>query len=145
MEYPPLLDLPDVDAYRQHFHDTYCQGPITTFDRIAVRFRRSRFEHAFFERSVRRCGAKDTFSRERARRIDWIAAALGDPDAELYVGWDSLHRVFVNSRRVAIVCGSYVVVIALVGSTTAEFVTAFVADSPSSLARIRQGPKWPRK
>jgi hypothetical protein len=44
------------------------------------------FDHAFFEWSERRGGPKDTFSADRARRIDWIAAALQDAEAELFVG-----------------------------------------------------------
>lgn len=145
MEYPPLIQYSEIAEYRRHYLRVYCSQPIATFDGIIVRFRRSAFEHAFFERSVRRSGAKDTFSLERARRVDWIATALGDPDAELYVGWDSLHKKFAQHRRVAIVCGNYVVVIAVVSANRADFVTAFVADSPSSLERIRRGPSWPRK
>jgi hypothetical protein len=145
MPYPPLVGLADAEAYRQYFYRCYCRAPITTFDGIQVRFRKAKFEHAFFDRSIRRSGAKDTFSSERAQRIDWIRSALQDPTAELYVGWDRLHKAHTIDRRVAVVCGDYVVVIALVGSDAADFVTAFVADSPSSLAQIRKGPRWPRK
>jgi hypothetical protein len=70
---------------RAHFERIYCQGPITTFDVIMVRFRKKHFEHCFFESSGRN-GIKDTFSPPRAERIDWIKAALEDPMSELYYG-----------------------------------------------------------
>ena len=145
MPYPPPVEYEGVEEYREHFVRVYCRGPIATFDGIAVRFRKAMFHHAFLERSVRRGGPKDTFSVDRARRIDWIAAALQDPGADLFVGWDSLHKRYTPDRRVALVKGDYVVVISLVGAGRADFVTAFIADTPATLNRIRQGPRWARK
>jgi hypothetical protein len=79
----------------------------------------------------------------RAERIDWIKAALEDPDAELYVGWDSKKKQHNQNSRVALVVGDYVVVIRLgAGSMTAQFVTAYVADSTSTLAKIKGSPRW---
>jgi hypothetical protein len=145
MFYPPLVEYPAQDDYRAHFEQAYCRGTVTTFDGIAVRFRKKHFDHAFFERSVRRSGAKDTFSIERARRIAWIGTALADPDAELFIGWDSLHKRDAPGRRVALVCENFVVVIAIIDEDHANFVTAFVADTEASLDRIRRGARWPRK
>lgn len=71
MAYPPLVCYRTVDEYRAHFERVYCQGTITTFDGIAVRFRKSRFDHCFYE-STRRNQVKDAFSAQRAERIDWI-------------------------------------------------------------------------
>ena len=145
MDYPPFVEYPDERGYRDHFERCCCHHPLPTFDGILVRFRKDKFRHAFFERSVRRSGAKDAFSFERARRVDWIAATLADPNAELFVGWDGLHKRYAPDRRVAVVCANYVVVIALITDTRADFVTAFVADSQNSLDRIRSGPRWVRK
>jgi len=36
----------------------------------------------------------------------------------------------------------YVVVIVLLGNQKAEFITAYVADTPTTLAKIRSSPKW---
>jgi len=49
MSYPPLLSYQTIGEYRAHFERVYCQGPIVTFDGIAVRFRKEDFDHAFFE------------------------------------------------------------------------------------------------
>lgn len=141
MAYPPLVCYGTVDEYRAHYERVYCRGAVTTFDGIAVRFRKSRFDHCFYE-STRRNQVKDSFSTQRAERIDWIKAGLQDPNAELHVGWDGKKKRYDRSRRVALVAGDYVVAIRLSGSQTAQFVTAYVADSPSTLAKIKGSPKW---
>ena len=141
MVYPPLVCYGTVHEYRAHYEHVYCQGPITTFDGIAVRFRKNRFDHCFYE-STRRNQVKDAFSAQRAERIDWIKAALQDPNADLYVGWDGKKKRYSQSHRVVLVAGDYVVVIRLSGNQTAQFVTAYVADSPSTLAKIKGSPKW---
>lgn len=147
MAYPPLLDLEDEAAYRAHFEAVYCRGPIEAFDGVQVRFRKRDFDHCCFE-SSRRDGSKDQFSRPRARRLDWIRAALQDPTSECYQGWDKKRKRYDGRRRVAVVMGNYVVVIALKGRGRADFVTAYVADTPAAPGRlstvdmIRRGPKW---
>ena len=82
------------------------------------------------------------FWAEQAERIDWIKAALQDPDAELYVGWDGIRKRYDRNHRVILVVGNYVVVIRLSCTKSAQFVTAFVADSPSTLQKIKRNPKW---
>ncbi len=139
--YPPLLALAEEAAYRAHFHATYCAGPIATFDGIEVRFRRHQFAHCCFE-STRRNGEKDRFSPLRAERLDWIKVALQDGTASRYQGWNKDKRRYENDRRVTVVCGNFVVVIALTGTNTADFVTCYVADSPDTLAKIKRSPKW---
>lgn len=145
MAYPPLVTYATADEYRAHFESLYCNGPITTFDGIEVRFRKSDFVHCFFE-SSRRNGVKDTFSVLRSERIDWIKATLEDPKAELYQGWDNVRRVIAPERRVAIVMGNYVAIISTyatkTGTIRASFVTAYVADTGSTLTKIRSGPRW---
>jgi hypothetical protein len=88
MPYPPLLKLPTVEAYRQYFEKSCCQEPIITFDGIAVRFRKTDFDHCGFESSMRN-NVKDTFSPARAERLGWIGEALRDPKSDRFVGWDS--------------------------------------------------------
>ncbi len=139
MPYPPLVSYQTIDEYRVHFERVYCQGPIVTFDGIPVRFRKDDFDHAFFES---RRAKDDTFSPQRSQRIDWIQATLQDPDSERYVGWDKKKKRYDRQRRVAVVKGNYVVVIAINKAGKGRFITAYVADSSRTLGMIRQGPKW---
>ena len=145
MVYPPLLQLAGEAAYRARYEAVYCVGPVMTFDGIAVRFRKRTFDHCFFE-SSRRDGVKDRFSLKRAERIDWIKAALEDPHSERYAGWDNKRKRYDARRRVTLVMGNYVVVIALKGGRRADFITAYVADTParpgqlSTVDKIRRGP-----
>lgn len=143
MPYPPLCLLLNEGEYRMRYEAIYCRSPLTTFDRIQVRFRKSCFDHCFYE-SSQRDSRKDLFSPPRAQRIDWIKAALEDAQSELYVGWDKYRRRYDESRRVSIVCESYVVVIRLTGPLSADFVTAYLADSSRTLEQIRKSPRWSR-
>lgn len=148
--YPPLLHLATEEEYRSQFEQMYCLAPIQTFDGIDVRFCKKDFDHCCFE-SSRRNTIKDQFSRRRAARLHWIKATLEDANAELYVGWDKRRKRYDRKRRVAIVAGSYVVVIALKGHRQADFLTAFVADTAASPGRastvdkIRMAPVWAQK
>jgi len=144
LAYPPLVKYGNPEDYRAHFERVYCQNTIPTFDGIQVRFRQNRFEHCFYE-STRRNKIKDQFSSLRAERIDWIKAALQDPNADLYVGWDSRRRRHDRTHRVAVVVNDYVVIIRLTGQQKSDFVTAYVADSQSTIARITKSPKWGSK
>jgi len=141
LAYPPLVHYGTAAEYLTHFENVYCRGAISTFDGISVRFRKSRFAHCFYE-SSKRNGIKDQFSRLRAERIEWIKAALEDPTADLHVGWDSKKKKYTRDSRVAVVVGDYIVVIRLSGGRTAQLVTAYVADSPSTLAKIKGSPRW---
>lgn len=149
MSYAPFVDYATPEEYRAHFERMYCSGPITTFDGIEVRFRKSRFKHDFYESSSRRHRNKDIFSTERARRIDWIKKVLQDPNAELYQGWDKKRKRHNSQSRVALVVDEYIVVIRLSEPKKAIFVTAYVpGDQPtgdqtkSTLEKIKSGPKW---
>ena len=138
---PALLKLADEAAYRAHFHASYCVGTVATFDGIRVRFRRFQFEHCCFE-SSRRDGTKDQFSLVRAERLEWIRFALEDGTATRFQGWNKDKKRYENGRRVTVVCGNFVVVIALTGPATADFITCYVADTPRTLAKIKSSPKW---
>lgn len=141
MSYPPLVNYHTELEYRSHFEQSYCQGAIVTFDGISVRFRKDDFDHAFFE-SVQ--AKDDTFSTLRAERIDWIQAALLDPHSDRYVGWDNKRKRYDGKRRVTVVMGNFVVIIALLNQQgdKARFITAYVADSGRTISKIRQSPKW---
>lgn len=106
-----------------------------------VRFRKEDFLHCFFE-SSNRDDQKDTFSTRRAERIDWIKAALQDPKAELFAGWDRKRKIHDRDRRVCVVSGDYVVIIALTDKDKAYIITAFVIDDPRVLESIKRSPKW---
>ncbi len=135
---PPLVIDATEDEYREHFRTVYCCGPIITFDGIAVRFRKDMFDHCFFESTGRK---DDTFSKVRAERIDWIAATLRDPAAELFVGWDNVKKRPTPKRRVAVVSGNYVTIIQLAGPKSAVFITAFVAGA-ATIEKVRMNPRW---
>jgi len=142
--YPALLCLPDEAAYEAHFKSKYCWGPITTFDGIRVWFDAYKFRHDFYE-SSNRDRKKDQFSPKRAERMDWIEATLKDPSAVLKQGWLRDEKRYDSGRRVALVMGNYVVVIAISAKNPkkAKFVTAYVADTPKTLSEIQGAPSWP--
>lgn len=142
----PLLKLPDQAAYRAHYERTLCRGGIFTHDGIPVFFRKEEFDHAFFESSTRR-GENDVFSLVRAERMDWIAAALADPGARRLQGWLKRERRHDPTRRVTVVMGDFVVIIALSkrrdGHLKAKFITCYRADN--SIQKILGAPLWTRE
>lgn len=145
MPYPPLLFLNSEEEYLQRFLDVYCSGrQILTSDGIQVKFRERHFDHAFYKAADRRPGDKSVFSSERAERIDWIEAALVDPNAEHYMGYDNRKKCTKPNRRVSVSNGNYVVIIEMERKGGAVFVTAFCAGH-GTLAQIRGNPKWPEK
>lgn len=140
---PPLLKLPDQAAYRAHYERTLCRGGVVTHDGIPVFFRKEEFDHAFFESSTRR-GENDVFSLVRAERMNWIAAALADPGARRHQGWLKRERRHDPTRRVTVVMGDFVVIIALSkrrdGQLKAKFITCYRADN--SIQKILGAPLW---
>jgi hypothetical protein len=142
MALPTFVEYDTEDEYRRHFEEVYCREKIAAFDGIKVKFRKSKFEHCFFESSNKN-QEKDTFSIERAKRIDWIKTALETPHGELRVGWSKKYKCYDRKRRVTIIMGNYVVVIELLkkNGKKADFITAYVADN-STLEKIRKGPEW---
>lgn len=103
---------------------------------MRVYFPRSSFEHLFYESSRRRKAHKDTFSRRRSEKIDWIAAALNDRDAEVYHGWDNKKKRVYPKRLVLVTQGNYVVIIRKLSNEEASIVTAFPATQ-SAIRKIR--------
>jgi len=139
----PLLHLPDETAYRAHYERTLCRGGIITHDHIPVFFAKDTFDHAFFESSDRR-GAKDIFSHERAMRMDWIPAALADPNADCFQGWLRKEKRYDPTRRVVVVVDDFVIVIGIRmnrrNELKARFITCYLADN--SIGKIRRSPRW---
>lgn len=138
---PPLLELENREIYRAVYKATYCVKPTMTHDGVAVRFRQSQFEHITRE-SSRRDGVKDTHSPQRAQRLLWIKVALEDPELEFKAGWDKQKKRYDHKRRVTLMIDDFVVVIRLKSATEADFVTCYVADSPHTLKKLKEGPKW---
>ncbi len=141
MSLPPLLNLSNEAAFREHFRRRYLMpGTLTTFDGILVRFFDRSFDHAFFTESVRGSAVKDRFDLSRAERMDWIASVLRDRTAELY------RRVMPNGkvRRVALMPAErYAVIIAMERNLKrATFVTAYVVNSDSAMNKMRSNPRW---
>jgi len=136
-----LLKLGSIDLYQGYFNVTYCLKPLRTHDGIAVRFRRSDFQHCAYE-SSKRDSYKDTFSPQRAERLGWIKVALQDPALTLYAGWDKDKRRYDHQKRVTLMIGDFVVVLRLKSATEAQFVTCYVADGPDTKAKILASPKW---
>lgn len=140
MNSPPLVIYQEPAEYAKHFEMNYCRAVINTFDGIRVYFRQTKFGHCFYE-STNRDSNKDSFSRTRAERIDWIKANLIDPSAELYQGWDKEKKANVPNCRVSVTYGNYVVIIRMNSKPgSADFITAYVADQ--SISKIRSGPRW---
>ena len=137
----PLVKLPSKKHYRRHVENLYCTGNIFTFDGIQVFFKKTDFDHCFYESKN---FPDDTFSRDRYERINWIKETLEDPKADLRCGWDRKKKIIDCNRRVAIVNKDYVVIIAIStkkdGTLKANFITAYVADD--SISQILKMPKW---
>ena len=129
---------------RKMWSEEYCRKVIRTHDGFRVHFYDSNFDHAFYESSVRNNGnkkkSKDIFSPRRAARMMWIKDVLADPEAEMYVGYDSKTKSQSRDKRISVVKGNYVVVIQIYSEKDARFITAYVADN--SIGKIRSNPKW---
>ncbi len=136
---PQKIVYAEICEYRQHFERVYCLNEIVTFDGIKVRFKKEDFDHCMYE-SSQRDGMKDSFSKERSVRIDWIKATLENPNSVLYQGWDSKRKKHDNSRRVAVVYEDFVVIIGVHKPGKARFITAYAANE--SIVKIRRRPRW---
>jgi len=130
------------DQLRKLWLNTYCLAPLTTWDGLVVSFTQDMFDHAFFESIDRREKDKSILSFNRCEKMLWIKDTLEDSEAILKVGWNTKTRTYDNSRRVALVKGNYVVVVRLIKSPNARFVTAFQIDDEGNLQKLLSGPDW---
>jgi hypothetical protein len=147
MPLPPLLIYNEISEYKSHYERHYQRGNIVTFDGIRIYFKPQKFGHAFYQNSQKCKGPKDEFSPERAQRMDWIKATLENPQAEIYMGWDSYTKLYQENRRVTVVYGNFVVVVELslngLGQLKGNFITCYVADA--SINKIRTSPSWDKE
>lgn len=143
MQLPPLVNYDTPTEYKAHYLRNYCRMVIHTFDNIRVFFKPEKFDHAFYESSLRN-GSKNEFSTVRAQRIDWIRLTLESPVAETFIGWDQKKRLHDPKSRVAVLYEDFVVIVAIRlkrdQSLKADFVTCYQADN--SIGKIRRSPVW---
>ncbi|MGK7392124.1 MAG: hypothetical protein ACNS60_17355 [Candidatus Cyclobacteriaceae bacterium M2_1C_046] len=126
------------------WREEYCDPnkPIYTYDHVLVKFYENMFDHCFFESANRQKGDKSILSLNRLEKMLWIKDTLQDPTAILKKGWDKRNKSYDNSRRVAFVKGSYIVVIRFTGLLKAQFITAFEHQDEDNINKILQGPDW---
>lgn len=139
-DYPPLVCDKIEDEYESHYQNIYCREGIRTFWGMRVVFPKDRFHHLFYESSKKLPDHKDRFSKDRAQRINWIAAALRDDDAEIFYGWSSEKKCLDKTLLVFVVQFNYVVVVKMKNWYSGRIVTAYLAKPPA-LHNIKSGPK----
>lgn len=145
MALPELLQYETEEEYKQHYIKNYCEAcPIYTFDNIPVMFYEDRFGHAFYKRTHKSWEAeKDTFSKERGERMDWIKQVLQDPTIIPRKGYDKAKNSYDNSRRVTLLTQeNYLVVIFINKQGKGKFVTAYLVDNEEAAEKIRNSPLW---
>lgn len=141
--YKELLLLDTQAEYKKIYEDEYCNQDVFTHDGICVKFRRDRFEHAFFTSASRRKRDKSIFSIERAKRIRWIRDVLLDTDITVYSGYDNTKKCYDSTRRVSLVTpDNYVVIISLdqKDPLKAHFISCYLCDSQEVVDKIKSSP-----
>ncbi|MCK5740806.1 MAG: hypothetical protein KAH48_01200 [Chlorobi bacterium] len=130
--------------FRDLWKNEYCDKskPIHTFDDILVRFYEDMFDHAFYESYNTKAKDKSILSLNRLQKMLWIKDTLEDPDSIRKKGWDRKRRTYLNSRRVALIKGNYIVVIVFLGENIANFVTAYEIQDDENVAKIMTSPDW---
>lgn len=139
----------EIGFYKNIYKKFYCKKIILTFDGINVKFYVDNFEHAFYESMNRKQKDKSRFSYKRANRIYWIKWVLENPNAELYIGYNSKIKSYDNTRRVAVCVENYVVIIGIdrLNNKKAKFITAYLADGingkgEKAIDLIKSGKRW---
>ena len=129
---------------REIWRNEYCYPakPIKTFDDVIVRFFENKFDHCFYESYNRQERDKSILSLNRLEKMLWIKETLQDAEAMLKKGWDRKTKSYNNSRRVALVKDSYVVIIEFTGIKKAVFVTAYELQVDKNIHNIKQSPDW---
>lgn len=112
-----------------------------TFDGLGVWFYAEQFDQAFFRDSSPSAHDKAVFSQERAKRMKWIEAILKDASAEVYrrqMDDGKLARIALWQHE------RYAAIIQLRPNRpgSARFITAYVVDSETAMAKMRGNPKW---
>jgi hypothetical protein len=107
---------------------------------MKVIFPKGKFGHLFYESSKKLRDHKDTFARDRAERIDWIAVALRDKDAEIFYGWNRMEKRIDPTFLVFVVQFNYIVVVKKRNWRSGRIVTAYLAK-PYTLQMIKSKPR----
>ncbi len=84
---PDFVEYEDAQSYFEHYKSTYCRETITTTEGVRVYFKQDKFWHAFYEADPKTGRKKQTISEGRAKRINWIKAAIESASAEHYKGY----------------------------------------------------------
>lgn len=127
---------------REIWREEYCSQRIYTFDGILVKFYPEMFDHCFYESANRREKDKSILSLNRLEKIYWIKDTLMDSTAILKQGYDKRTKEYDSSRRVALVKGNYVVIIAVFRLDQARFITAFEMNDDENIEKVLNGPDW---
>lgn len=136
------LFLANEKEYKKYFINNFCNKEIFTYDNLKVKFYEDQFEHCFFESKDYQKRDKSIFSIERSERMNWIKETLKNPKTEMFVGWDRDRKTFNYKRRISLISPeNYVVVINIIDSKKAKFITAYPA-SETNATKIRNNPKW---
>lgn len=130
------------DELKEIWRIEYCQAVIKTFDGLIVQFFPEMFDHCFYESYNRKAKDKSILSFNRLEKIYWIKDTLEDAEAVLKIGWDKKTKSYDNSRRVALVKGNYIVVIAIFSKTKARFITAYEVLDEKNLEKILKSPDY---
>ena len=148
MALPKLLTYSTEDEYKQHYLENYCKScPINTFDGIPVMFYPETFEHAFYKRTNKSWKAKkDSFSKDRGERLDWIKIVLQDDSIIPKKGYDKATGSYDNTRRVTFMnSDNYLVVIYINDQNIGKFVSAYIVDNERAASLIRNSPNWEKR
>lgn len=127
------------DDLRELWRVNYCLEPIITFDRMVIRFYEDMFDHAFYESENHKEKDKSLLSLNRCEKMLWIKDTLQDPTALIKQGWLKDKKQHTNSRRVAMVKGNYIVIIQIINSEKARFITAYQIEN---LRKFLNSPDW---
>lgn len=142
-QYHTFLELKHFSEYKNYYLNNLCKEPIVCFDSLIVKFRPEQFYHAFYERSKRYLKSKDKFSFERAKRMSWIPICLTDNSITPLAGYDNKRKRYDHSRRVCLITpDDFVIVIRIINSREAQFVTCFVVDNKQVSQKIKKSPIW---
>jgi hypothetical protein len=109
-------------------------------DGMRVFFFPEKFDHALRRDSNRFSHDKAKFDCDRAQRIDWIESQLKDASLPSFRRDEDgkLRRIILDEEN------KYVVVVQVdrKDKTKAKFITAYVIDSGTALAKMKSNSRW---
>ena len=72
----------------------------------------------------------------------WIKDTLEDATAILKQGWSRDKKKYVKNRRVALVKNNYIVIIQMINTSRALFITAYEMQEEDKIQKVLAGPDW---